>query len=74
MNKEFDLVDSIMAYEDGELNNEGTLNLFAHLIKTRQAWSLQGAYGRTAHSLIENDYITADGELTEKSTDAIKEE
>jgi len=60
-----DLVGMIMALESGELDTAGTLNLFAHLIKTGQAWTLQGVYGRAATSLIERGYITPAGEITE---------
>jgi hypothetical protein len=59
--KSFDLVGSIMAYESGELNNEGILELFAELIKSGQAWSLQGSYGRTAQALIDKGLINREG-------------
>lgn len=61
----FDLVGNIMAFEAGELDDAGTLKLFAYLIKTGQAWTLQGSYGRAASTLIENGYITREGEITE---------
>lgn len=61
-----DLVDKIMAYEQGELDDEGTLDLFAGLIKSGMAWSLQGSYGRAAVALIDNGFITREGELTGK--------
>ena len=61
----FDLVGMIMAFEAGELDDAGTLKLFAHLIKTGQAWTLQGSYGRAASVLIDRGYITKDGEITE---------
>ena len=64
MKKEkFDLVSSIMAYESGELEAENTLVLFAELIKTGQAWSLQGHYGRVAESLIDSGYISDTGDI-----------
>ena len=61
--KEFDLVGYIMDYEGGDLTINGTLRLFSHLIKTGQAWTLQGHYGRTATALIENESISKDGEI-----------
>jgi len=61
--KKLDLVDSIIAYESGELEAEATLELFAELIRTGQAWTLQGHYGRTATQLIEQGYISTSGEV-----------
>ncbi len=61
--KEFDTVGYIMDYESGEINDERTLELFSHLIKTGRAWTLQGSYGRTAKQLIDGGYINKDGEI-----------
>ena len=61
--KKIDLVGLIMAYESGELKAEKTLELFAELIRTGQAWSLQGHYGRTAGELIKQGYISAKGDI-----------
>lgn len=61
----FDTVGGIMAYESGELDTEGTLKLFSHLIKTGMAWTLQGSYGRMAQNLINSGMIDADGTLHE---------
>ncbi len=55
------LVDDIIAYETGELDDEGTLDLFAELIRTGAAWSLQGSYGRTAAGLISAGWIDHSG-------------
>ena len=59
------LTDRIIAFEQGELGNAGIIDLFAELIRSGQAWSLQGTYGRTARTLIEAGYITPDGTITE---------
>lgn len=61
--KQFDLVGAIMAFESGELENEQILELFAHLIRTGMAWTLQGSYGRAAASLIDQGYIDANGTI-----------
>lgn len=49
----FNTVDAIIAYETGESTALETLELFGHLIRTGQAWGLQGSYGRTAAAFIE---------------------
>jgi len=56
-------INMILAYESGELPAEDTLKLFAELIRTGQAWSLQGNYGRTAQGLIEGGYIDSKGKI-----------
>ena len=56
------ITDQIIAYEMGDLTDEQTLDLFADLIRTGMAWSLQGHYGRIASSLIKQGIISKDGE------------
>lgn len=51
--KAIDAVSSIIAFEQGELDEEDTIALFQHLINTGEVWSLQGHYGRTASDMIE---------------------
>jgi hypothetical protein len=65
MNKvnENNLVNFIMEFEDGGMSNDNVLELFSYLIKTGQAWSLQGSYGRMAKALIENRYIDKNGNI-----------
>ena len=52
-------IDKIIAFEQGELDEEGILELFQELIDSGLAWQLQGSYGRTARALIEAGYCTA---------------
>ena len=61
--KEFDLVGYIMDYESGNISDAEILELISHLIKTGQAWTLQGHYGRTATQLIDGGYISKTGEI-----------
>ncbi len=56
--KEFNLVENIMAYENGELNENETIKLFQHLLDTGQVWGLQGHYGRTAWDMLEEGLLT----------------
>ena len=57
------LVDYIMGFEDGSLTTVDIVDLFSYLIKTGQAWHLQGMYGRYANDLINNDIIDKKGKI-----------
>ena len=54
-----DTVDKIIAYEQGELDETETIELFQELINTGTAWTLQGHYGRTAARLLQDGYCHA---------------
>ena len=49
-------VTKIVQYENGELNDEETIELFQELINTGLAWQLQGHYGRFATELLEEGF------------------
>jgi len=67
-----DDVDYIINYENGELTDIQTLEMFSEFIKTKLVWGLQGHYGRAASALIEDGFIKANGELTEKANEFIE--
>jgi hypothetical protein len=48
-----DIVDKIIAYEDGSMEEKATIVFFQELIDSGWVWQLQGHYGRTAASLIQ---------------------
>jgi hypothetical protein len=52
-----ELTEKIVAYEDGALTDEETIELFQRLLETGLVWKLQGSYGRMAEYLIEQDLI-----------------
>jgi len=60
---EIDLIDYIIDYESGTLSDQDTLKMFSDMIKTGKAWSLQGHYGRTASSLIEDGWLDRQGNI-----------
>lgn len=61
------LTGKILEFEAGELSEEDTLELFSELVRTGRAWTLQGSYGRAAASLIENGYLSPNGEILKQA-------
>ena len=53
------MLDKMIAWEQGELDDEETAELFQHLVDTGLAWELQGMYGRQAMALIEAGEVAA---------------
>jgi hypothetical protein len=47
------IVDKIMDFEQGNLNEDELIDFFQELINTGIVWKLQGMYQRTAYALIE---------------------
>lgn len=46
-------IDKMIAFENGDLDDDDVIELFQELIDSGLAWKLQGFYGRTAASLID---------------------
>lgn len=59
-----DIVGRIMDYEAGMLEDDEVIELFAELVSSGMAWRLQGHYGRMATALIDQGFITQNGEVT----------
>lgn len=57
-------IDLIISYEQGDLSDYETVNLFADLVRTGLAWELQGHYGRAASDLIEAGYLDREGNVS----------
>ncbi len=51
------ILNRIIEFEQGELDEDEVIELFQHLVDSGLAWQLQGSYGRTAANLIEAGYI-----------------
>ncbi len=52
------MIDRIIAFENGELDEEETTKLFQDLVDSGVINQLQGFYGRMAQSLIEAGAVT----------------
>lgn len=55
-NESFDTLNFIIAWEEGTATDEQIIDGFQHLIDSGEVWHLQGCYGRTAASLIEDGF------------------
>jgi hypothetical protein len=57
------ILNLIIAYENGEMNTKEEIELFARLVESGMAWSLQGHYGRAAKYLIDLGAIDVKGNI-----------
>ena len=57
------LMQDLLDFEEGQLDQERILPLFANLIKSGLAWHLQGHYGRSAMRLIEAGFLSPRGQV-----------
>lgn len=59
----YSITDKIIAYESGKLTSNEILELFSELVKNGIAWTMQGSYERIAQALIENEYLSKNGDI-----------
>ena len=52
-----ELTERIVSYEQGELDQDQTCQLFQELYDSGLVWNLQGHYGRVAYQLLEAGLI-----------------
>ena len=52
------VTDAIIAYEQGDLDDDAVVDLFQDLVDSGAAWRLQGHYGRTAIALIQAGLVS----------------
>lgn len=57
-------IEKLMAFEEGELDTDGVVELFQELVNTGMAWRLQGNYGRIAAMLVEQGVVKMPAEAT----------
>ena len=50
---DYDLCAAIEAYEEGTMEEEDVRDFFQALVNSGLAWTLQGAYGRKAHAMLD---------------------
>lgn len=65
----FPVLDYIIAFEEGDASADDVLTLFAYLVRTGMAWTLQGTYGRTAQALIDGGYLDTGGNILQDLPD-----
>lgn len=53
-----DRLSKMIAWEQGDLDQDGEIELFQELVDSGLAWQLQGCYGRQAARMIEAGLIT----------------
>lgn len=57
-NTRFDVAGFTLAFENNELDFDQIIEGFQRLVDTGLVWQLQGAYGRTAMTLIDQGFVT----------------
>jgi hypothetical protein len=63
INSSYDACAIVEGFADSDPTNEELIEAWAYLIKTGDCWKLQGFYGREATRLIEQGFISKEGEV-----------
>jgi hypothetical protein len=64
---DYDMVGQMMAYEQGELGGEDTVQLLSQIVMQGMLRGLQGHYGRAASALMQQGIIDAQGNINEEA-------
>ena len=62
-----EILDKIIAYEQGDLTNDETIELFQELVDSGLAWQMGGYYVRRAECLIKQGKIKARRKTNEEA-------
>jgi hypothetical protein len=62
-----DLAAIIIAFENDELDEDAVIALFSDLVRTGLCWQLQGFYGRSAATLIQNGVLDEEGNILDEA-------
>lgn len=57
------LINDVLTYENGEMNEREVIIFFGTLIESGLAWQLQGSYGRQAMQFIKSGILNSDGSV-----------
>ena len=60
-------VNDIIAYENGDMDENQIINFFQELIDSGMVWTLQGHYGRMAMNLVEDGVCTLPEQKEDKN-------
>lgn len=63
INSSYDACVIVEGFAESDPTNEELIEAWAYLIKTGDCWKLQGFYGREATRLIQQGFISKEGEV-----------
>ena len=63
INSSYEACAIVEGFADFDPTNEELIEAWAYLIKTGDCWNLQGFYGREATRLIQQGFVSKEGEV-----------